>query len=178
MLKNKIMFVASASLLVTSCASNQYPVTYDTDPQGAQLYCNGVAKGYTPVTLYYDIDKERRKSGVLWVEPCSVKWISGATVEAGTNSAVPIDLVKLPNGAQATISRPDVAGYSQDVEFALKVRSVEASERAANAAQQGPSNAVYQNNNTVKCQKMGEFLNAEIKTFSGMVCPLGWLVVY
>ena len=38
-----------------------------------------------------------------------------------------------------------------------------------------PSN---KNSNTVNCKKTGEFLNAEIKTFSGMVCPLGWLPVY
>lgn len=35
-----------------------------------------------------------------------------------------------------------------------------------------------QNSNTVNCKKMGEFLNAEIKTFSGMLCPSGWLPAY
>ena len=35
-----------------------------------------------------------------------------------------------------------------------------------------------QSSNTVNCKKMGEYLNVEIKTFSGAVCPLGWLKVY
>lgn len=32
--------------------------------------------------------------------------------------------------------------------------------------------------NTVNCTKMGEFLNQEIKTFRGMVCPIGWMKAY
>jgi hypothetical protein len=177
MLKTKILFLGSIILLLAGCASNQYAVTYDSDPKGAQLYCNGINQGYTPVTLYYDINKERRKSGVLWVAPCTVKWVSGASVEP-KDSAVPIDLVKFPDGVVTTIPRPNVDGYSQDAEFALKVLSLKANQRAANALEQGPTNTGYQNSNTVSCKKMGEFINVEIKTFSGMVCPLGWLPAY
>ncbi len=32
-------------------------------------------------------------------------------------------------------------------------------------------------NNTVNCKKLGAFLNAEIRTFQGAVCPIGWLKV-
>lgn len=28
--------------------------------------------------------------------------------------------------------------------------------------------------NNVQCTKMGAFINQEIKTFNGMICPLGW----
>jgi hypothetical protein len=177
MLKTKILFCAAIIFLLGGCASNQYPVTYDTDPKGAQLYCNGVAQGHTPVTLYYDIDSERRKRGVLWIAPCSVKWVSGASVEP-TDSAIPIDLVKFPNGVVTTVPRPNVDGYSQDAEFALKVMSLKATERAANTAAQVPIFTGSQNSNTVNCKKMGEFINIEIKTFSGMVCPLGWVPAY
>lgn len=106
--------------------------------------------------------------------PCGVKWASGATAEA--DRQIPID--KFPNGVMVTIPRPNVEGYTLDAEFALKVRMMEADERAANAAQQSSSNSVYQNTNTVNCKKMGEFLNVEIKTFSGTICPIGWIQAY
>ncbi len=33
--------------------------------------------------------------------------------------------------------------------------------------------------NTINCSRMGDFsFNKEIKTFTGMVCPLGWLQAY
>ena len=169
------IFIAISFLTISGCASNQYAVTYNSDPEGAQLYCGGVAKGYTPVTLYYTLDEDTKQRGYLNTVPCSVKWVSGASAEAGRQ----FSLSQFPNGVINTVPRPNVSGYSQDAEFALKVKNMQANQRAANAAaQQNSSSSTYQQNNTVQCKRMGEFLNVEIKTFQGMICPLGWLKAY
>lgn len=160
--------------VLSGCASNQYAVTYNSDPEGAQLYCGGVAKGYTPVKLYYTLDEETKKRGYLNTVPCSVKWVSGATAQANRQ----FSLTQFPNGVINTVPRPNVNGYSQDAEFALKVKNMKANQQAAAAAQQSSNNTSYQNNNTVQCQKLGEFINVEIKTFQGMVCPVGWIKKY
>lgn len=170
----KLLLMCSVIALVGGCASNQYSVTYDSNPKGAEVFCNGQSYGYTPVTLYYTLDEQTKKDGVLRTSPCGVKWASGAS---GASNTV-FDLKQFPNGVITTTPRPNVDGYSQDAEFALKVRTMQASEKAANAAQQNSNNTTYQNNNTVNCKKMGEFLNVEIKTFSGAICPLGWLQAY
>ena len=70
------------SALFSGCASNQYAVTYNSDPEGAQLYCSDVAKGYTPAKLYYKLDEATKKRGYVYTEPCGIKWVSGATGEA------------------------------------------------------------------------------------------------
>jgi hypothetical protein len=168
-------FLAMGILIIASgCTSNQYSVTYASDPSGAQLYCNADAQGYTPVTLYYTLAEEAKASGVLKTRPCVVKWVSGATATANSQ----FNLSQFPNGVITTTPRPNVEGYSQDAEFALKVRALEANETAANAAQQNSNNQMNQYNNTVNCKKMGEFLNVEIKTFSGTFCPMGWVTVF
>jgi len=159
------------SALLSGCASNQYVVTFDTNPQGATLVCNGKNFGYTPVKLYYD--KKNITSSTMNVSNCKATWVSGAS------QSYPYNLnVYESGGTLITLPRPNVAGYSQDAEFALKVKNMKANEQAASAAQQSSSNTSYQNNNTVQCKRMGEFLNVEIKTFQGMICPLGWLKVY
>lgn len=149
-------------------------MTYASDPSGAQVYCNGISQGYTPVTRYFLLDKETKARGVVTTIPCDVKWVSGASARANRE----FSLSQFPNGVTTTVTRPRGEGHSQDAEFALKVRSVKASERAANAAQQQSNTTTYRNNNTVNCKKMGEFLKVEIKTFSGTLCPLGWYKAY
>lgn len=65
MRKSKLYIALLAVAAISGCASNQYSVTYASEPAGAQVYCNGVAKGYTPVTLYYTLDEETKNRGVL-----------------------------------------------------------------------------------------------------------------
>ncbi|MGL5336966.1 MAG: hypothetical protein ACRC9R_12685, partial [Enterovibrio sp.] len=72
-MRNFRFCVALAAIAVISgCTSNRYSVTYASDPDGAQVYCNGVSQGYAPVTLYYTLDEEIKKSGVLKTAPCSL----------------------------------------------------------------------------------------------------------
>lgn len=69
MSNSKICIVRLASAIISGCASNQYSVTYASVLAGAKVYCNGVAKGNPPVTLYYKLDEETKNRGVLnWIE--------------------------------------------------------------------------------------------------------------
>lgn len=172
----KMLFTSMIVFGLSGCASNQYAVTFDTNPQGATLICDGQNFGYTPVTLYYD--KKNITSGTMNVSNCSAVWSSGASGQ------YPYYLqVYESGGSKITLPRPNVAGYSQDAEFALKVQNLRANQKAANAAQQSADAQLYNStnssfSNTINCKKIGAVLNAEIKTFSGMVCPLGWLPAY
>lgn len=116
------------TFLVTGCSSH-YPVTYATDVDGAMVFCGGVNKGYTPLTLYYEPDTKR---GTFQTQPCEARWASGARETYSNNW----DLNSFPDGVQQTLTRPNVGNYHQDVEFALRVQAVKAQQEQANRAQQ------------------------------------------
>ena len=104
-------------LILQGCASN-YSVTYDSNPQGAALVCGGANEGTTPKTISYDIDEIDKKLGFYRPIPCGANWISGAYKPYDKN----FDLTKFPNGAKQIVQRPSGDGYSQDEEFALKIK--------------------------------------------------------
>lgn len=113
------------------CASNsnQYAVNIDSSPQGASLICNGSNWGYTPRKLYYD--EGVKNQATLNVSDCSANWVSGAKAN------YPRNLIVFPEGGMIfTLKRPDVSGFSQDAEFELKVKNMQAQRRQVNAAQQ------------------------------------------
>ena len=169
---SKFHIVTAVVIFLSGCASSQYAIQFDSTPEGATLVCGGKNWGYTPETLY--IPKSSIKGQTeLNLSGCTATWVSGAQHRYGT-----VSLTQYPDGVRITAPRPNVEGYSQDAEFALRVREMRATERAANAVQQNSNNSAYQNTNTVNCKKMGEFLNVEIKTFSGAICPLGWIQAY
>ena len=113
-------------LATVGCAS-KYAVTFDSYPQGATLICDGTNWGYTPKTLYYD--KEVKKQSYLNLYSCSANWSSGARENYGT-----IPIYKFPDGVQKTLQRPDVPGFQQDAEFALKFQQMRQQQRQAQAA--------------------------------------------
>jgi hypothetical protein len=124
----KIILAAAIFSLITGCSSNQYSVTdvsenqysvtYASEPPGAEIYCNGVAKGYAPVTLYYTLDDDAKKRGVLNTVPCGVKWVSGATARANSQ----FDLNQFPNGVISTVRRPNEPNAHVDHSFALQLK--------------------------------------------------------
>jgi hypothetical protein len=114
----KLLFICSLITLGSGCASNRYSVTYDSNPQGAEVFCNGQSHGYTPVTLYYTLNEQTKKNGVLRTLPCDVKWVSGAS---GSLNTV-FDLKQFPNGVITTTSRPDVPNAHIDHSFALQLK--------------------------------------------------------
>ena len=132
-------------LLVVGCAptyTTRY--VYDTNPQGASFICNGENYGYTPkVYVWNNIDLlgENRplteeeitkitqgKISDLYTKDifdrskkasCGVHWSSGVSKKY----PFPVPFNSSANGTFSyTLQRPEGAGYTQDAEFALKVK--------------------------------------------------------
>lgn len=149
----KVILSLSVLIGLTSCASGsrQYRVTFDSTPQGASLICNGKNWGYTPITLYYDEKVKTQPS--LNVSNCSANWSSGA------RQNYPSNLTIYPQGGtNIALPRPNVPGYSQDAEFALRVQNMkaqknqaEAAQRQASAAQRQANETQRQNNKPITC---------------------------
>jgi hypothetical protein len=118
MSKFRVTIIISFFVAVTGCSSNQYAVTYDSNPRGAQVYCSGTEYGYTPVTLYYTLDEETKKNGILRTSPCSVKWVSGASARVNNVN----DLNKFPNGIVWKVPRPSEPNAHVDHSFALQLQ--------------------------------------------------------
>ena len=182
----KVILISALGFFLTGCATTkQYPLNFDSQPQGASLICNGQSMGYTPQVLYYDVEYSPESPNVLRINNhCQGVWSSGVS------GSYPTQFPIYPSGGtRYTLQRPNLPGYSQDAEFALKVRNLEANQRAAVAAQRSASAAEQQNfnkimnqnnsfNNTINCKRMGVSLYPEIKTFSSMICPLGWMQAF
>jgi hypothetical protein len=117
-------------LLLSGCSSTGYKITYNTVPEAASVICNGKNEGYSPVTLNYSPDENTKNSGVMKTVPCTAIWSSGARKDFGNIW----DLNKFPNGVMQTLQRPDVDGYSQDAEFALRVQQMKQQKSAADSA--------------------------------------------
>jgi len=92
--------------------------------------------------LHYSLEENDKKYGSMNTAPCTAIWSSGAR-KRFSNSW---DLNEFPDGVMETLQRPNVAGYSQDAEFALKVQQMknqkaqaqsEAAQRSYNNIMQG-----------------------------------------
>lgn len=108
-------------------------MTFDTDPESAVLVCDGKAYGYTPVTLYYDIDRET--DDTLKVN-CYAQWNSGAAARYSNNLRV-----YKKGGTIQTLSRPNVPGRGSDVSFDLQMKQLQATREATAAAKSAASAA-------------------------------------
>lgn len=124
----KISLILFVFFLSGGCAS-KYAITYNSEPAGATVICNGINQGYTPVTLYYELNENNKKQKLLHTAPCTAIWSSGVkSVFCNT-----WDLNKFPDGVMQTLPRPTGEGYSQDAEFALKLQQMRNAQSAANA---------------------------------------------
>jgi hypothetical protein len=113
-------------------------------PQGASLICSGKNWGYTPRKLYYD--ESIKKQSYINVSDCSANWSSGA------QAYYPQNLEVYPEGGTIiTLPRPNVSGYAQDAEFALKVQNMLSQKSQAYAAQKQAQAADNANNKTTNC---------------------------
>jgi hypothetical protein len=139
--KMKNLHTAVVALLMLSGCASGYPVTFDSNPQGATLICEGTNWGYTPRTLYYSAEQTREIKQLEKVDlsACSANWISGARSNYGIFSPR-----QFPNGVMQTVQRPNVRGLQQDAEFALKVQTMQAAQQQAAAAQRQATAAEYQ----------------------------------
>jgi hypothetical protein len=141
----KLVYLILISFL-SGCASG-YRITYNTEPRGASIICDGINEGYSPVTLNYSPDENNKKYGSMNTVPCTAIWSSGAR-ESFSNTW---DLKEFPDGVMQTLQRPNTEGYSQDAGFALQLRQTEAAEDAAAAARDSADEARRQNNKTTTC---------------------------
>lgn len=97
------------------CSS--YSITYNTNPIGAALICEGVPRGYTPLTLEYNKKKLKENPHT---QECEAFWMSGARAAFPTDWSEVIK--KYPKGVESTLQRPsDVPGLEQDMQFAFQV---------------------------------------------------------
>jgi hypothetical protein len=122
----KAIFILVALTSLAGCASNKYEVLFDSTPQGATLVCGGNNWGYTPKRLYYD--ESVKSNAYLNVSSCSARWSSGVSAN------YPERLTVFPQGStHINLPRPDSPGYTQDAEFALKVKELESSSQRQSA---------------------------------------------
>lgn len=115
---SKTALILMSVVWLTGCMSNDYRVTYASNPMGAQVYCDGIPRGYAPVTLTYKLDDEVRKQGVLHTTSCGFKWVSGVTAPANRE----FDLREFPHGATTITTRPDEPNAHIDHSFALQLQ--------------------------------------------------------
>lgn len=134
--KFKSIIISGLGILILSGCSSKYSITYNTNPEGASVVCQGVNKGYSPVRLYYTPDENQKKVGSMRTVPCTAYWVSGAKKDFGNTW----DLNKFPNGVMQTLQRPNVEGYEKDAQFALQVQNMKYQKRQAQAAE----DAAYQ----------------------------------
>lgn len=138
-----LMFIAC----LTGCTSNQYRVTYASNPMGAQVYCNGTPRGYAPVTLVYQLNDEVRKQGVLRTQSCGFKWVSGVTAAANRE----FDLQEFPHGVTTLTTRPDEPNAHIDHSFALQLQQ---NQQMGQILQQ--THAIQAEQNRLRQQKQSE----------------------
>lgn len=113
---NKLYMAAVVVIFLSGCASSQYAIQFDSNPQGAMLVCDGKNWGYTPETLYLP-KKVIKDQSELDMSGCTATWVSGAKSRYGT-----IPLNQYPDGVRITAPRPDAPNLEQDMNFALKVQ--------------------------------------------------------
>ena len=127
--------------------STGYNITYNSNPIGASVVCNGTNYGYAPLKLNYSPSQENITQGTMRTSACTAIWVSGARKDYGTEW----DLEKFPDGVMQTAQRPNIGGYSQDAEFALKVQQMKIQQRQADAqAQQNFNNSLQNFNNSMQ----------------------------
>ena len=145
----KFALLGFIAWLFTACGSSTYAVTYATSPLGANVVCNGVGKGFSPLTLYYE-KAGIKDDGFLYTQPCKAVFISGY-VDYFNNKW---DTKKFPKGVQQTLTRPQGEGYAQDMEFSMQYQmqsqavaaaqaQAKAAKKAAAAAQQQANQAAF-----------------------------------
>lgn len=113
--RHRVLFFLLVFFGLTACSN--YVVTYDTNPAGAQIVCNGIQQGYSPLNLEYD--KKGLKKHDFKIQPCVAVWMSGAKAEFASDIS---ELVKqFPKGVMQTLQRPEHPGLDQDMQFAFQV---------------------------------------------------------
>lgn len=126
-----IVVLLITTFIFNGCGTNQYRVTYNSNPPGATLNCYGKNRGYTPITLNYQLDDKSKENKFFYTEPCTANWISGLSKDYDDK----IDLEKFPEGVMQTLERPRGEGYEKDAQFGIQVQMMKSQQSQAQAAQ-------------------------------------------
>lgn len=65
----RLIYLLLISFL-SGCISSDYKITYNTEPVGVSIICNGKNEDYSPVTLNYSPDENNKKIGAMKTVPC------------------------------------------------------------------------------------------------------------
>lgn len=126
MLNRVILSMFAISVFVSGCAtpepSTRAQITYDTKPEGATLYENGVKLGVAPQTRQY---QALNGSKTITTPDIVAVWASGAKASYFT-------YLKVGDDVDAEISRPSgVPGLDQDEEIAKPLFANKAAAKVA-----------------------------------------------
>lgn len=107
------------SLFFSACSNYPYIVIYDTQPSGANVVCDDIIMGFSPLELEYSTDRID-KNGILHTPQCKGVFVSGYEVQFSSK----YDTKKFPNQfPQGSVIdskiRPQGKGYQQDMSFSL-----------------------------------------------------------
>lgn len=113
-MKKSVFIVSLFSIALAGCSSG-YPITYQSFPESAILVCGGITKGYTPLTLRYEYDKDTIKEGdPMMIGDCKAVWMSGAEYQYPYR----VRYQSQSKGSSFGATRPkDVAGLQDDMAF-------------------------------------------------------------
>jgi hypothetical protein len=142
---NSIKILALTIMSVTSLAGcglvgirqgeDQVALTISTEPPGAKLYENGMAKGISPMTVYYKMNDSFKAGKDVRVNPFTAIWISGAEATTGDIK------LNISNGDSQgiLIRRPSNYPNAQlDISHAMNLKAEERAQ--GRALSQGVSN--------------------------------------
>jgi hypothetical protein len=68
--------------LISGCVQT-FPVTYDSVPQGAMFYADGMQLGYTPYIVHYAIPRDAKETDTINTKGAYVRWPDGVTKISG-----------------------------------------------------------------------------------------------
>ncbi len=140
MKKLGLLSIVAFIILFSGC-SNRYEVTFDSNPRGATLICDGRNWGYTPKLLALPIEAVKDRSH-LDISGCSANWVSGYSEKYTTKMTI-----YSTGSTIVTLNRPKGEGYQVDAQFALQVEQMKAQQAQADAAQQQANQQALQNMN-------------------------------
>lgn len=167
----QVSCVLAAALIAGGCASNQLAVTYDSNPRGASLVCNGMPKGYTPITLNYEMKTLKGKTQLN--NNCMALWASNYR-----RMYDPIPLQQSQKAVSVIVSRPDGPGLEKDTERAREVERSRTQQMQQQQQMQRPQGqppalpALPSLDKIVTCTRFGD-LSGQVYQFKNF-CPTGY----
>lgn len=114
----KSILILCFSLALGACST--IAVTYQSDPEGATVVCNGHVFGEAPVTIRYKLRDVDKRLGILYTDPCYAQWVSG--YRAPFNNRVALSVI--PAFGSQMVQRPFGDGYAQDADYGLRVQTL------------------------------------------------------